>query len=262
MDNLELPGNQRNPDSPGAITAARTYLGYKGTDAAFDFGSVYGTTVCNLQQVRRVRSEAYLRDRAKDHKLTKADLMLTLSDHEHDGDIHAPYVSEPSFQSVAVDWHASRPGSGDISASSMVSDFTSDGRRKIVWHTGPNPCMAVYYPAIFHHDGRVGELPPFLLNGSAWYGFRHVIYDLVGEDASKIKQVQDTWRPIQLRFFEQAEQAAEQANSMDADAADALLQVVMLNISDTIQATLLRLNQTLRLPLNATNHSARSSVYR
>ena len=57
--------------SPGAITAARKYLGYTGTDAAFDFGAVFGTTVCNAGQVRQVRSQAFLRDLAKDHKLTK-----------------------------------------------------------------------------------------------------------------------------------------------------------------------------------------------
>ena len=59
--------------------------------------------------------------------------------------------------------------------------------------------------------------------------------------------MQDAWRPLQLDFFEQAEQAAVQANSMDADAASAMLQAVALNISNTIQNTLLHLNQTLRL---------------
>ena len=69
--------------SSGAIATARKYLGYDGTDAAFDFGVVYGTTVCDAKQVRQVRSQAFLRDLARDHRLTKADLMLTLSDHEH-----------------------------------------------------------------------------------------------------------------------------------------------------------------------------------
>jgi hypothetical protein len=230
--------------SPGAITAARKNLGYKGTDAAFDFGRVYGTTECDLGQVRQVRSQAFLRDQAKAHKLTKADLMLTLSDHEHSGDIHAPYVAQPAFHTAEIDVHTTRTARGTISASSMVSDFTSDGSRKVVWHTGPNPCMAVYYPVIFHHDGRVSELPPFLLDGSAWYGFRYVIYDLVREDQLKVKQVQDTWRPIQLRFFEQAERAAEQVVGMSADEADVLLKAMTLNISNTIQATLLYLNRT------------------
>ena len=48
----------------------------------------------------------------------------------------------------------------------MVSDFSSDGLRKIVWHTGPNPCMAVYYPVFFHHDGRASALPTFLADGT------------------------------------------------------------------------------------------------
>jgi hypothetical protein len=123
--------------SPGAIATARKYLKYTGTDADFDFGPVYGTTKCDDRQGRQVRSSAFLRDQAKDHKLTKADLMLTLSDHEHDSGIHAPYVAEPSFHGGIIDWHASRPGSGTISASSMVSDFTTNGARRIVWHTGP-----------------------------------------------------------------------------------------------------------------------------
>ena len=47
----------------------------------------------------------------------------------------------------------------------MVSDFATNGSRKIVWHTGPNPCMAVYYPVIFHHEGHVSEVPTFLSSG-------------------------------------------------------------------------------------------------
>ena len=127
-----------------------------------------------------------------------------------------------------------------------MSDFSVDGQRKIVWHTGPNPCMAVYYPVFFHHDGRVCELPQFLSDGSAWYGFRYVIYELAKEDRAKIKRVQDTWRPIQLRFFHQAEEAAIMASQMrDAASADVLLGKVMTNISATIRLTLLHLNQTL-----------------
>jgi len=88
---------------------------------------------------------------ASDHKLTKADLMLTLSDHEHGGDVDQPYVAMPS-RGATIDWHASRAGSGTISASSMVSDFSTDGLRKIVWHTGPNPCMAVVSERAFSVD--------------------------------------------------------------------------------------------------------------
>jgi hypothetical protein len=215
--------------SPGAISTARKALGYKGTDAAFDFGVVFGTTKCDASQVRQVRSQAFLRDLAKDHKLTKADLMLTLSDHEHGGNLHQPFVAEPSFHVATIDWHASKPGHGDVSASSIVSDFSTDLSRKIVWHTGPNPCMAVYYPIIFHHEGHVSELPPFLTNGDAWYGFRYVIYNLAKENPLKIKRVQDTWRPIQLRFFEQAEKAAAEAEKMEAAAADAMLRSVLVN---------------------------------
>lgn len=98
---------------------------------------------------------------------------------------------------------------------------------------------------LFHHDGRVSELPPFLVDGSVWYGFQYVMYNLAKEDQGKIKHVQDTWRPLQLRFFKQAEQAAEEANGMSADAADAMLRAVLLNISNTIQVTLLHLNRTL-----------------
>ena len=183
---------------------------------------------------------------ARDHKLTKADLMLTLSDHEHGGDIHQHYVAYPSFHVATIDWHAAHPGIGDISASSMVSDFSSAGQRRIVWHTGPNPCMAVYYPVFFHHDGHVCQLPQFLSDGSAWYSFRYVIYELAREDPMKIKRVQDTWRPIQLRFFQQAEEAAEMASQMkDVTAADALLSNIVANISETIRETLVHLNQTL-----------------
>ena len=42
---------------------------------------------------------------------------------------------------------------GGLTASSMVSDFMTDMSRKIAWHTGPNPCMAVYCnpPSQNHH---------------------------------------------------------------------------------------------------------------
>ena len=61
--------------------------------------------------------------------------------------------------------------------------------------------MAVYYPVIFHHEGRVSPLPAFLASGDAWYGFRFVIYELAKEDPFKIKKVQNTWRTIQLKVF-------------------------------------------------------------
>jgi dipeptidase len=125
--------------SPGAISTARKVLGYSGSDADFDFGTVYGTTKCDARQVRQVRSQAFLRDRAKDHKLTKADLMLTLSDHEHLGDVHQPYVAKPSFHVATIDWHTSTPGQGDISASSMVS-----GAQAAVAPPLPPPHLATF----------------------------------------------------------------------------------------------------------------------
>jgi hypothetical protein len=275
-----------------AISTARKYLGYTGTDAAFSFGEVYGTTACDARQSRQVRSQAFLRDLSADHKLTKADLMLTLSDHEHGGDVDQPYVAMPS-RGATIDWHASHAGGGTISASSMVSDFSTDGLRKIVWHTGPNPCMAVshlsplyrsccllpvhephpasltllrqsrnhdvrsarslsccalqvYYPVFFFADGHISTMPAFLSDGSAWYAFRYVIYELAKEDPVKIKTVQDTWRPIQLQFFRQAENAAVMAAQMrDVASAEALLSKVLDQISETIRLTLVHLNNTL-----------------
>ena len=67
---------------------------------------------------RHQRSSALLRDLGKDHKLTKADLMLTLSDHGHGLSAYDPH---PSFGGAPeLDWHSF---GGTISASSMVSDF-------------------------------------------------------------------------------------------------------------------------------------------
>jgi len=131
-------------------------------------------------------------------------------------------------------------------------------------------------PVIFHHEGRVSPLPAFLASGDAWYGFRYVIYELAKEDSTKIKKVQDTWRTysgecmgppnpfklplwwlylwlhvflrvgaIQLRFFEQAEEAAVAAERISSDEADAFLGKVMANISETIRVTLVNFNQTL-----------------
>lgn len=91
-----------------------------------------------------MRSRTLLRDLAADHPLTAADLMLTLSDHGGSftrENQHAPYERMPHFNGAEIDEHSER---GGLTASSMVSDFTSDMTRKIAWHTGPNPCMAVY----------------------------------------------------------------------------------------------------------------------
>ena len=92
--------------SPTAIATARKHLGYNGTDSTFDFGRVYGNMGADPH--RHVRSMDLLRDLGKDHKLTKADLMLTLSDHGGiDGKPHEPYVQMPSFGSgktMTIDW--------------------------------------------------------------------------------------------------------------------------------------------------------------
>merc|ERR1712178_590555 len=88
--------------SPTAISTARNHLGYKGSDEDFDFGYVYGSHYASPS--RREFTQAHLRELAKDHKLTKADLMETLSNPK-------------------VDFHGTR----ELSASSMVSDFTLDG---------------------------------------------------------------------------------------------------------------------------------------
>ena len=72
-------------------------------------------------------------------------------------------------------------------------------------------------------------------------------YEVAKTDAAKIKMVQDTWRPIQLRFFAQAEEAAAAAELMEVGAADAMLQAVLQNVSETIRLTLGHLNQTLPL---------------
>ena len=92
--------------SPTAIATARKHLGYNGTDSTFDFGRVYGNMGADPH--RHVRSMDLLRDLGKDHKLTKADLMLTLSDHGGiDGKPHEPFVQMPSFGSgktMTIDW--------------------------------------------------------------------------------------------------------------------------------------------------------------
>lgn len=80
--------------SATAIATARSDLGYKGSDADFDFGKVYGS---GGDPTRQIRSSTLLRDLAADHKLTKADLMMTLSDHSYGRNPHEPYVSEPHW---------------------------------------------------------------------------------------------------------------------------------------------------------------------
>merc|ERR1712039_602395 len=92
--------------SPTAISTARSHLGYKGSDEDFDFGYVYGSHYASPS--RQQFTQSYLRELAKDHKLTKADLIETLSN------------SKVDFKAYFSD---------HITASSMVSDFTSDSKR-------------------------------------------------------------------------------------------------------------------------------------
>ena len=105
--------------------------------------------------------------------------------------------------------------------------------------------MAAYYPVIFHHDGHVSELPDYMTSGILWWNFHYSIYDLAGQNQEKIKHVQDTWRPIQQRFFAQAEAAAAEAETMEVGAAQAMLKVLMANIATTLHKTLVRFNATL-----------------
>ena len=108
--------------SATAIATARKHLGYTGTDADFDFGVVYGDQ--DADPSRQERSAGLLRDLAKDHKLTKADLMMTLSDHSYGGseNAHEAYVAQPHWRGTEIDEHTVN---GGISASSMVSDFST-----------------------------------------------------------------------------------------------------------------------------------------
>lgn len=105
--------------------------------------------------------------------------------------------------------------------------------------------MAVYYPVIFHHEGHVSELPDYMTSGTLWWNFHYSIYDLAGQNQEKIKHVQDTWRPIQQRFFAQAEAAAAEAETMEVGAAQAMLKVLMASIAMTLHKTLVRFNATL-----------------
>ena len=70
-------------------------------------------------------------------------------------------------------------------------------------------------------------------------------YTLCGTDATKIKHVQDTWRPIQTRFFREAEALADKVNDMDVATADTALARFMTNVSTTIHETLAKFNTTL-----------------
>jgi len=120
--------------SATAIATARKDLKYTGTDADFDFGMVYGDQQADPS--RQERSAGLLRDLAADHKLTKSDLMMTLSDHSHGGkeNAHEPYVAQPHWRGSELDEHTEH---GGLSASSMVSDFSTDAEkpRKIAWHS-------------------------------------------------------------------------------------------------------------------------------
>ena len=74
------------------VYLARTGVG---TDSDFDFGLIYGST--HASPTRQIRSSTLLRDLAADHKLTKHDLMLTLSDHSYGEDPHEPYQRMPHW---------------------------------------------------------------------------------------------------------------------------------------------------------------------
>eukprot|EP00729_Bicosta_minor_P012412 gene12412-19544_t len=66
-------------------------------NAGFDFGMVYGDQEADPS--RQERSAGLLRDLAEDHKLTKVDLMLTLSDHSYGGKENA---HEPRGKSLGT----------------------------------------------------------------------------------------------------------------------------------------------------------------
>ena len=58
----------------------------------------------------------------------------------------------------------------------MISDFTTDGRRRIAWHSLTNPSMAVFYPTIFYHDGLAVPPPEWLASSAPWFGFYYATY--------------------------------------------------------------------------------------
>ena len=134
---------------------------------------------------------------------------------------------------------------GGLTASSMVSDFTTDGRRRVAWHSIVNPSMSVFYPTIFHHDGLAAPAPAWLGSSAPWWGFRYVTYNLARDDLEKVKLVRDTWRPVQQRFFREAETLAEAADGMSIEDANAAIATFMSNVSQTMHDTLLHLNKTL-----------------
>ena len=88
-------------------------------------------------------------------------------------------------------------------------------------------------------------MPPWLVSTGPWYGFRYAIYQLAGKDQTKIKHMQDTWAPIQQRFFAEAEHAAAAAEKLTVDGANAMLGKMLANFSDTIKGTLEMFNATL-----------------
>ena len=234
-----------NVSATAKTTAAANGLWDPGSGEAFDFGKVYGSS--SADPSRHVRSLALLNRLAKDHKLTKEDLITTLSDHTctRDAPPDGPpdTVPHPEHSCTQIDEMTT---SGGLTASSMVSDFTTDGRRRIAWHSLTNPSMSIFYPTIFHHDGMATAVPAWLGSSAPWWGVRYVTYALCGSDAAKIKTVQDTWRPIQTRFFRQAERLADEVNDLSPSAADAKLADFMTNVSATIHDTLLHFNRTLK----------------
>eukprot|EP00658_Telonema_sp_P-2_P038965 TRINITY_DN27876_c0_g2_i1.p1 TRINITY_DN27876_c0_g2~~TRINITY_DN27876_c0_g2_i1.p1 ORF type:complete len:243 (+),score=42.58 TRINITY_DN27876_c0_g2_i1:78-806(+) len=89
---------------------------------------------------------------------------------------------------------------------------------------------------------RHGRVPD---HWAAWWGFRYLVDSLAAQDQTKIKIVQDTWRPIQERFFVQAEAAAVQVERMQLHDAQTLLRALLKSMSDTIRSTLLEFNHTM-----------------
>ena len=211
----------------------------------FDFGKVYGSS--RADPSRHVRSMGLLNRLASDHKLTKEDLILTLSDHActretpPDGPPHP--TPHPGRSCTQID--ELTDGSHGLTASAMVSDFSTDGKRRIAWHAVTNPSMSIFYPTIFHHEGLATAVPDWLGSSAPWWGVRYVTYTLCKADARKIAYVQETWKPIQQRFFRTAEALAEEVYSLDAATADHRLAAFMANVSATIRATLIHFNETL-----------------
>jgi secernin len=233
-----------NVSATAQATAEANHLWSPSSGKPFDFGEVFGSVLADPSRHRR--SMGLLNRLAKDHKLTKADLILTLSDHactrESAPDGPPEPTPHPDHSCTSIDEMTTE---GGITASSMVSDFTTDGRRRIAWHSLTNPSMAVFYPTIFHHDGQATAVPAWLGSSAPWWGFRYVTYTLCGDSLAKIKTVRATWQPIQQRFFAEAESLADKVNDMSAADADAALATFMANVSATIHDTLVHFNKTL-----------------